>query len=80
MNTIILTLQTTSKTAKTVKYTGISADKHQTSKPFFKQRIKIQTFTDKYLYGYFWKIPLLKGRSVLRLPEIQSKFKIKILT
>jgi len=80
MNTIILTLQTTSKTAEPVKYTGIAADKHQTSKPFFKQKIKICTFSVfKYLYGHFWKIPLLKGRSVLRLPKTLLNFKIKIL-
>jgi len=45
MNTIILTLQTTSKTADPVKKTGIDADKHQTSKPFFKQIIKIRAFS-----------------------------------
>jgi len=44
MNTIILTLQSTSKTAEPVKKTGIAADKHQTSKPFFEQIIKTRTF------------------------------------
>jgi hypothetical protein len=46
MNTIILTLQTTSKTDDPVKKTAITADKQQTSKPFFKQIIKTRTFLD----------------------------------
>ena len=49
MNTIIFTLQTTSKTADQVKKTAIAEDKHQNSKPFFKQIIK-----NTYITGILW--------------------------
>ena len=67
MNTIILTLQTTSETADPVKKTAIAADKHQTSKPFFKQIIKTRTFSDlKCWYEYFFKMSILKSKSVMK--------------
>ena len=44
MNTIILTLQTTSKTADPVKKTGIAAEKNQIKNPLFKKKHDTQLF------------------------------------
>jgi len=70
MNTIILNLQTTSKTA-------IASDKQQTRKPYFKQRVKIRTFFGyECCNGHFRKILILKSKKVQTISQIEINFKI----